>query len=590
MCLSYESARELEQTVTRIFHSYRDVVICPFKPFKYEYRILVYNQQIELILRKSLPKVIGDGKQTLAQLVLAFLAKLDLSEQQKLMKDIHPNILFSQEVPIEGSEIPLHWKHNGGGATTDLIGGATYHCVRESKNEDSQDPLLAKLTDIALRTTQVLGIRFAAVDIAELVDDPKGKPLRVLEVNSAPMLDHKLETGRVWSEKSEKAVYTRIITDLFVSSSVQKSDFLLPDIEPPVSQPTDQKALNIAVIISRIAKANGWDHTKLSQGWISSLSTVRSVRQVYGYIFPLNSSTAAKICENKVSTSAVLKEAGIPQISHKLISASDPSQSLWATALDFINKHSFPVVCKPVKGSGGVGVELVKSVEELDSVIRNLSKGKADVAISKYKRIIYEYRLIMLDNEPEVIFRKVPPYITGDGIQSVQDLIQSFLTAMEVERRDKILSHIPLDALTSMYVPKAGEQLLLHWKHNLGQGAICDLLDGSSYREIIAPKLPENDTNLIQTLVKIAKATTQALDARFVSVDIAQVADEVKPNKIFRVLEVNSGIMMDHLMEQHGPFGVQLATLVYTRAFLEPPLMRNRICSMYCKWYIHSCK
>ena len=127
---------------------------------------------------------------------------------------------------------------------------------------------------------------------------------------------------------------------------------------PPTVFPSpDRKSLNLALLIASIAGQNGWNHSKLSQGWISTLTTAEQVRQVYGYTFPLNNSTAAKICQDKVMTSALLKEAGIPQIRHKLLSVSEPAKPLWATALEFVKRYGFPLVLKPVEGSKGEGVE-----------------------------------------------------------------------------------------------------------------------------------------------------------------------------------------------------------------------------------------
>ena len=358
----------------------------------------------------------------------------------------------------------------------------------------------------------------------------------------------------------------RSSTTFLLPHSVIERPFLLPNFETVVEQASERKALSIASLISKIAQANGWEHTKHSQGWISSLTEAEKVRQVYAYCFPLNSSTSASICDHKVLTSDVFKESGIPQIRHRLVQASDPTRSMWETASKIAEKYGYPVVVKSVKGSGGVGVELVRTPEELDLAIRKLSRDKADICVSRYKKIVYEYRLIMLDGMPEVIFRKVPPFIIGDGVQSVSALIHSYLTDMNVKRRDKILPHIPFEALTSKHVPQENEQVLLHWKHNLGQGASCVLIGGNSYREVFATETPENDRELVDRLVKIAQMTTKALDARFISVDIAQVVEPLKPHKALRVLEVNSGIMMDHLMEQHGAPGFQLATLVYTKA------------------------
>jgi glutathione synthase/RimK-type ligase-like ATP-grasp enzyme len=63
------------------------------------------------------------------------------------------------------------------------------------------------------------------------------------------------------------------------------------------------------------------------------------------------------------------------------------------------------------------------------------------------------------------------------------------------------------------------------WKHNLAQGAI--------------PK-DISDTKLLSKLVEIAVKTCKALGIRFCSVDIAQIGQD-----IFKVVEVNSGVMME---------------------------------------------
>ena len=207
--------RELELTIARIFKNHRDVVISPFKMFKCEYRVVVYKGQVEVILRKSVPRVIGDGVKTLNQLILSFLETLEEKEQKKLVKDIPPDLFLSQEIPAAGKTISLHWKHNGGGATTELVGGAIYHQVKATVDNDRLDPTLATLTELALQTANVLGIALAAVDIAEIVNDPKGKTLRILEVNSAPMLDHKLDKDGEGSGKCEFALYAKVINDLF---------------------------------------------------------------------------------------------------------------------------------------------------------------------------------------------------------------------------------------------------------------------------------------------------------------------------------------------------------------------------------------
>lgn len=573
------NGREVEQAVAEIFKTGRDVVICAFKPITNEFRVLVYKGRVELILRKILPTVTGDGKQTLAELISSYLSKLSKVNPEhrlQLVKLIPPDLLYSQKIPEKGEEIPLHWKHNGPGALTEIIGGEKFHELTGNKGSDHDNPLLGKLMDLAAKTVHVLNIRFASVDIVELPDDPKGKTLRVLEVNSATWLDSQMDTNPELSERAELQIYQGIINDLFHPPSKADSTARLPSsISLPQVEPKEQKILKIGSVIAQIARVNGWAVTSHSQGWISHLSHAEKVRVTYGYTFPLNSSTSTKVCGNKPAVSSILKETGIPQIRHHRFLMGDvkggkrkhfDDGGVWSRVKQFAEKHGNNIVCKPAEGTGGNGVEHVTTIQELESVLSKMLGTNKEVALCSFKKIRFEYRLIMLDGEAEVIFKKIPPYVIGDGINSTQVLTAQLLSKMDPKRSEKLIKNINPEILVSETVPAKGKQIFLHWKHNLGQGALCELIGGKSYQKLRSGKEEEeNDPNL-KKMIQIAKSTMEALRARFVSVDIVQVDDEPKPEKIFRVMEVNSGIMMDNLMEQQGEFGVQLATTVYTKA------------------------
>jgi hypothetical protein len=137
--------RELEQAVAKIFDSNRDLVISGFKPFKHEYRVLVYKNSVELILKKILPTVIGDGKKNIQELIFDYLSKVDLSKKKDLIPFMQENLLFSKEIPVEGKEIQLDWKHNGSCTMTEIIGGQSFYDVTNSDNKDIDDELLVKL-------------------------------------------------------------------------------------------------------------------------------------------------------------------------------------------------------------------------------------------------------------------------------------------------------------------------------------------------------------------------------------------------------------------------------------------------------------
>jgi glutathione synthase/RimK-type ligase-like ATP-grasp enzyme len=76
----------------------------------------------------------------------------------------------------------------------------------------------------------------------------------------------------------------------------------------------------------------------------------------------------------------------------------------------------------------------------------------------------------------------------------------------------------------------AGETRLLNWRHNLDAGAEPVLLEEGEARE---------------ACVEIATRAAAAIGIRFASVDLVRVAGD------WRVLEINSGVMMEALSRRH---------------------------------------
>jgi glutathione synthase/RimK-type ligase-like ATP-grasp enzyme len=99
-------------------------------------------------------------------------------------------------------------------------------------------------------------------------------------------------------------------------------------------------------------------------------------------------------------------------------------------------------------------------------------------------------------------------------------------------------------------LPK-GERRVLNWRHNLGQGASARVIDPKHARATPA--------------WNIAHQATQALGLRFGSVDVVQIAGPTSTQPDWRILEVNSGVMMEFLARTL-PQGPALARAIYTKA------------------------
>jgi hypothetical protein len=98
-----------------------------------------------------------------------------------------------------------------------------------------------------------------------------------------------------------------------------------------------------------------------------------------------------------------------------------------------------------------------------------------------------------------------------------------------------------------------GVELVLDWKHNLGLGAYPVMVE---------------DQQLLAQLGQLALTCTQEFNITFASIDII----ETKGQQL--VLEVNSGIMMEHFVEMM-PNGYAMAKAIYAKAldlmFAEEP-------------------
>jgi D-alanine-D-alanine ligase-like ATP-grasp enzyme len=140
-----------------------------------------------------------------------------------------------------------------------------------------------------------------------------------------------------------------------------------------------------------------------------------------------------------------------------------------------------------------------------------------------------EVRVVVVDDLALVVYSKNRPSITGDGKHSLLELA---LAATPAERRSTVLPGMvgdldkdDLDAILPL-----GKRRVLNWRHNLDSGAQPILLEQGETRE---------------ACVQIAIKAAQAIEIRFGSIDVVRVDGQ------WKILEINSGVMMEALSRQH---------------------------------------
>ena len=158
-------------------------------------------------------------------------------------------------------------------------------------------------------------------------------------------------------------------------------------------------------IIRSICQERGIGFSSMSDDWILELIKDKKIKRVIGYNFSLNDAVSAAIAKDKVATHVILKEAAIPSVPHVLLR---PKVS---TAQKQAIEQWQNIVVKPLEGTSGEGVKLVKDPEEAVEWVE--STGISAWAASPFIDVLRELRFVLLDQEPLVVFEKQAVIIDG---------------------------------------------------------------------------------------------------------------------------------------------------------------------------------
>jgi D-alanine-D-alanine ligase-like ATP-grasp enzyme len=309
-----------------------------------------------------------------------------------------------------------------------------------------------------------------------------------------------------------------------------------------------QRAL--VAILKQICERRGIVLAAFSNDWMFRLQKDGHVTHVFGYDFDINGAVAKMICKDKSATSDLLQFHGIPHIAHHIyhspaLKGYVPMSGNWSAMLAFLADHPHGVVCKPNEGTGGGQVSLVKTPLELEEAVLRLFQKSRSLCLSPFESFDYEYRVAALSGGVEFAYRKIRPSVTGDGVRPFRSLLQEFVqnhstwASLERETSSLVDGKMNLDA-----IPDSGKVVILNWRHNLGQGALPEMLTPSSVEW--------------DGITSLALQATATLGVELASVDIAQTTAG------FKVLEINSGIMMENLVLTH-PDGLALVERFYDR-------------------------
>ena len=157
-----------------------------------------------------------------------------------------------------------------------------------------------------------------------------------------------------------------------------------------------------------------------------------------------------------------------------------------------------PAFLLPGEENGGV----IWDRSPKDDVLKSLNElfiHSYSVSMCPFYQIKNEYRLVVLDNQVELVYKKIKPVVIGDGQKTLKELLMSFNKHFFSDLDDSYNQ-----------VLANGEIYEYNWQFNLSKGASLSL---------------EVSSDIKERLLKIVKKITDNVYLGFVTVDIVELND-----------------------------------------------------------------
>ncbi|MCR5742832.1 MAG: hypothetical protein K6F92_03765 [Lachnospiraceae bacterium] len=304
-------------------------------------------------------------------------------------------------------------------------------------------------------------------------------------------------------------------------------------------------------IIKEICDEEGITLTSFDD-WAFCLARDGRHKFIYGYQFCLDDAAKVGVLKDKAAAAEMMASAGIKCVPHWCVMNPEaPEFATLSSGWEFMGeklRQYGSLVVKDNLGTGGRSVYHVKNMKELEQAAAFIFSKAQSLAVSPYVKIDDEYRVIVLDGNPEIVFVKERPSVTGDGVKTLRELLSDrVLSASGREMGDLLGVTATFKDSDLERVPKCGEKVFLKWKHNLGQG---------SHPRVLS--MAEVPAEVLET----ARKAAGFFELGFSSVDVCIVDNQAM------VLEINGGVMMENLAG-FSPEYYDMAKSLYKKAILE---------------------
>lgn len=409
-------------------------------------------------------------------------------------KDIYEeakNIVPNWEIiPALHEKIIITWRLN-------QSMGSIITCETPKKN----------VIELAEKAFMALNLKFGCIDIVEFDDSN----ITVLEANTGvvgDMLHYCRETDL---QNFMKNVVAFHLQEKYTTKNIPlielPNDYISQEIK---KYNYHEKTGMMRKIYEKICQESNYKVEFYCDNYITVINKNKSI---IDYDYCLNNTSAMEICRDKSATAAIMIAAKIPCVPHILIKGN--KGGMVEIVNQYVKLWNGPIVVKPAGGSNGIGVKKISDPIGLERYV--LDYVVSGFTVSPFVEIINEYRIVCLDGQVILVYKKNLPVVTGNGTANILQLITEKYSIYPYCCTTLIKS---LETTELFRIPIDGEIVNLSWRHNLCHGAFP------------TPVNTECHNNLIPLALKVVTA----LNLRYGAVDIIETTGSDK----FQVLEVNS--------------------------------------------------
>jgi D-alanine-D-alanine ligase-like ATP-grasp enzyme len=269
---------------------------------------------------------------------------------------------------------------------------------------------------------------------------------------------------------------------------------------------------------------------------------VRSVRM---YSLDLNHIASSDIARDKDYAKFFMKKRG-----YLVAEGQTFFENNWARivksdrkiprAIKYAGKLGYPVIVKPNSKSQGSGVSLVHNAKELKSVLIEIFKSDRVAIVERYLPG-KDYRIVVLDKEIISAYERIPLSVTGDGKNTIFNLLKQKQKLFDKQNRDTKINfndpRVKIKLKKAGYgfrsVPAKGQKIFLLDNANLSTGG--DALDVTDA--------------IHKSFKKIATGLTKDMGLRMAGVDIMVRKGDITQNAqkcLYYIIEINAAPGLDH--------------------------------------------